>query len=278
MNGGDGGSSGDGGNVAPCDTKCGVNVPNGFTLVTSLDGRTTACPNGWTTKDVVANPMAAVDVCSCACNVTTQPDCTTGSILRHIDQTNGPMCNLNATTINVPNSGCNLLPNMIQASGWHYSATLAPSGGACSFDAKADPMKVMAREARICEVPATCQGAVCGAKNICVTTPGDIACPPTFPMKQVVGATATVECSACAACKLAATCTGTLSLYTDTQCNSGKTNYPVDGTCNTNPSINTLFSSFIFQGSVGKVDCTGPAPTSTGTAKLAQPTTVCCQK
>jgi hypothetical protein len=278
MGGGDGGGRGDGGTVGPCDAKCGVNVPTGFTLVTSLDGRNTSCPDGWTSKDVVANPTAAVDACSCACNVTTQPSCAGGAITRHYDQTNGPMCNVGATTINASGSGCNLLPNAINALGYHYSATLAPTGGACTFDAKADASKVMAREARICEVPATCQGAVCGAKNICVTTTGDIACPATFPVKQMVGASANLECSACAACKVAATCGGTLAMYTDYNCSVGKATYPVDGTCNTNPAINSMFLTYIFQGSVGKVDCGGPAPTSTGTPKLAQPTTVCCQK
>jgi hypothetical protein len=281
--GSDGGGGGDGGGgsdsgLGPCDAKCGVNVPNGFKLVAASPDRQQACPQGWTSHDVVGGAMLMDGACSCACNVSQQPTCSTGSIMRSLDQGTNPSCGTPATTITLTGQACSTLPSYISAYGSHYSATLEPAGGACSWDTKPDPQKLMAREARMCDVPDNCQGAVCGAKNVCVVTDGDLACPMTFPVKSLIGASASIECTACAACKLQATCTGTLSLYTDYQCMAGKTDYPVDGSCNKNPSQNTNFFAFGFQGSLGKTDCSGPAPTSTGTAKLQQPQTLCCQK
>jgi hypothetical protein len=280
IDGGGGGSDGGGNTLdaGPCDAKCGINVPNGFTLVAATTDRTQACPQGWTTHDIVGDPKLADGACSCACNVSQKPTCNTGSILRHLDNVTNPVCGTGATTIMLTGQSCSVLPNYIYASGAHYSAMLPPTGGVCSWDAKADPQKVMAREARVCDVPANCQGAVCGAKNVCVVTNGDLACPPTFPVKSLIGASANVECSACSACKVEATCGGTLSLYTDYQCATGKTDFPVDGSCNKNPAQNVAFYSFGFQGSVAKSDCSGPAPMSAGTAKLVQPQTMCCQQ
>lgn len=272
--GSDGGGTADAG-LGPCDAKCGINVPNGFKLVAMVD-RNAACPQGFAQHDVVAEPKLTDGACSCSCNVAQKPTCSTGTVLRTTDQTVSPACNVNATTITLTGQNCSTLPQAITASGSHYAATLAPSGGACTWDGKADPQKLTTRDSRTCDVPANCQGSVCGAKSICVATDGDLACPPTFPAKTLIGASAGIECSACGACKLEATCGGTLSLFTDFQCNTGKTDYPVDGSCNKNPAQNVTFYAFGFQGSLGKSDCSGPAPMAAGTAKLVQPQTLCC--
>lgn len=276
-NGGDSGNGGggDGGNVGPCDAKCGVNVPNGFTLMLPLQDRAKNCPNNFPSHDVVGDPMVAADACSCSCNVSQMPDCSQGSIFRNYDLSNSPMCNGMARTL-MAKPGCNFLQNPVQPNGTHYSANMPPTGGSCSFDAKAADNKLVARQARLCDVPANCQGAVCGAQNVCVTTMGDVACPMTFPNKTLVGSSAHIECSACGACELEASCSGTLSLFTDQNCTTQKTDYPVDGTCNTNSVANTAFLSFSYTGKVAKAGCGGPTPTSMGTAALEMPQTVCC--
>jgi hypothetical protein len=285
--GGDGGGGGDGGNgmsdgsgggdssVGPCDAKCGINVPNGFTLMLPLQDRAKMCPNGFTPHDIVGEPMAAADACSCACNVSQMPDCSQGTIFRNNDMSNSPLCNVMATTL-MAKPGCNYYGAGVQPQGTHYSASLQPTGGACSWDGTPDPKKLTTREARLCEVPASCQGAVCGAQNTCVSTMGDVDCPMTFPNKTLVGSAAHIECTACGACKLESACSGTLSLYTDANCQNTKTDYPVDGTCNTNNVANMTFFSFQYQGKVAKAACAGQAPTSMSSAKLDMPMTVCC--
>jgi hypothetical protein len=270
--------TGDSGPLPPgsCDlSKCGITVPTGFTLLTTVDPKN-ECPTGLVKRDAVAEPSVDPTACSCACNLTQQPDCTKGAIQRGIDYTNNATCNQAATTVTVLQSGCSQLPNPIQTQGWHYSAQMPSIGGVCSYDAKADLTKLKSRNVRLCDAPANCQGAVCGS-NVCVAKDGDVACPPAFPNKQIVGKAANVECSSCGTCTVEGACGGTLSFYTDQQCAQGKRDFPVDGTCNAS-SANALYYSFQFQGSVKKAGCGGTVSPSTPTAKLDQPSTVCCQK
>lgn len=272
--GGDGGNNTDSG-LGPCDAKCTINVPNGFKLVAAGD-RNLTCPQGFTSHDVVADAKVSDGACGCECNMAQQPTCNTGTIVRTLDQTTNATCGTNATPITITGQQCSVLPNYINATGAHYNATLPPTGGMCSWTPKTDPQKVMARQARICDVPPSCQGSVCGAKSMCVVTDGDVACPPTFPTKTLLGGSATADCAACGDCKIEATCTGTLSLYQDYNCMTGKTDYPIDGSCNKNPAQNVNFFAFSTSTSLGKSNCAGPAPTPAGTVKLTTPQTMCC--
>jgi len=278
-NGTDGGTNpiGTDGGAAQCDlSRCGVTVPDGFTVVTSVDAKA-SCPNGFAQHDAVVNPTAEASACSCNCNITQQPDCTKGAINRSLDYMNQPQCNQGATQVNVMGAGCAQLPNPIQTSGWHYSATMTPGPGVCSWDAKVDTSKVGGTAVRTCEPPSSCPGAACGG-NVCVSKAGDVACPSAFPKKQLVGK-ASVECSACAgACAVEGACSGTLSFFTDGQCQQGKRDFPVDGTCNGNNNMAGLYYSFQYTGSAKGAKCAGAAPASTPTAKIDQATTVCCQK
>jgi hypothetical protein len=255
-----------------CDlARCGITVPAGFTLMTATDG---TCPNGFTSHDWVSDPTLTDSACSCACNVTQQPECSKGNIMRALDYTNGAFCNTQATTLMATGNGCTPMTG-ISTQGWHYAAAIAPTGGSCTFDAKADESKLATKHVGLCEAPASCPGAVCGS-NVCVTKPGDVECPTAFPSKRIAAAKAKVECAACGGCSLKAECGGTLSFFMDQGCTTGKLDFPVDGTCNANLYVNTYYS-WSFQGSVKTAQC-GAAPPTTGTAKLDQPTTVCCQK
>jgi hypothetical protein len=182
-----------------------------------------------------------------------------------------------ATTLTVMGAGCMALPGVITTQAQHYSATMTPSGGSCSFDAKADPTKVTSKALRVCEAPDNCQGAVCGG-NVCVAKAGDVACPASFPVKHLVGAKANITCSSCGACTVDGTCTGTLSFYIDQNCTQGKRDFPVDGTCNSNDAFGISYRSYTFKGSLQKAGCSGQPMPSTGTATLDQPATLCCQK
>lgn len=259
-----------------CDlARCGITIPAGFTLATS--GSDGTCPSGFTSRNLVSDPVAGDGACACACNVTQKPDCTKGMIGRAIDYTQSPTCGTQATTLMATGSGCNPFSQPITTQGWHYAAAIAPSGGACTFDAKVDDSKVTSKPVALCDAPAECPGAVCGSTNVCVTKPGDVECPTGFPSKRLAGAKPKVECGACGGlCTLKAECDGTLSFFMDGQCTTGKLDFPVDGTCNPNLYAYTYYS-WSFQGSTKNTTCSTP-PSSTASATLDQPTTVCCQK
>ena len=101
-------------NPGSCDlSKCGITVPTGFTLLTTVDPKN-ECPTGLVKRDAVADPSVDPAACSCACNVTQQPDCSKGAIQRGIDYTNNATCNQAATTVIVLQSGCSQFSNPIQ--------------------------------------------------------------------------------------------------------------------------------------------------------------------
>lgn len=264
-------------NDPKCDpSKCNLTVPPNWSLTSYADGKG-ECAMGLDKKEVVSEAAVTGDACSCACNVTQQPDCSSGQIVRNLDYVNSPTCNTMATTLQVSN-GCSQFNGALTTQAQHYSASLAASGGQCQYDAKGDDGKLTSKSARLCTPPANCQGLLCGA-NACITQAGDQTCPNGFPNKHVVGTAAKLECSSCSGgCKVEGVCGGTLSFYTDMGCTQGKRDFPVDGSCGTNAFVQTYYS-YTFKGQLAKAGCAaGSPPTSTGTAKLDQMATVCCQK
>lgn len=286
--GGGGGGGGDGGGgtdgVAPegggnCDVSKCANVPAGFRVVSMVDPNA-ACPNGFDTSDLVTAPVASDGACTCACNVTTQPDCNTGPITRSLDQGTTPTCNYQATTFQANGGACSPINNTLYLSYPHYATNAPPpSGGSCQYDATVDTQKITSSKARLCAPPTSCPGAVCTGANVCVAQDGDVACPGDFPKKTLVGTSASADCSACGgSCSVAGQCTGTLSFFTDQACTQGKVDFTADGTCGANPSSSgTGYTYYQWTGSVKGATCGGTAPTSTATAKLDGETTVCCK-
>jgi len=284
----DSGAGSDGGGIKPdgapqanCDpAKCGVSAPAGWKLATAQKGRMTPCADGWKTTDVVADPIADPAACACNCNVTQQPTCGGGQVLRNLDQ-GGATCNMMATTLNMTGGGaCDPFNNFsIVLQGKNYQTIPPkPKGGTCQFDSKPDPTKVTTSDARICEPPPSCQGDICKMQNICITHDGDIDCLVEFPNKRLVGAAPKLECAACGgACDVKGDCSGTLSMYTDTGCTQGKIDFTADSLCDPSPNGNNLqYRSGSLTTSVKNPSCV-QTPTSAATVKLDAPTTVCCK-
>lgn len=269
--------------AGPCTSEaCGLTVPSGFRVVAYAASRKDACPKGTTTRDVVADPVASDGTCSCACNITTQPDCSKGGIARGYDFYNSTIaCNSTGYALNANGGACGTFGGNTLQLGNHIStAAPGPTGGACSYDATSDATKVTAKEARLCDAPAGCAGALCSAGNVCVAQDGDVACPAAFAKKTLVGAAPKVTCGACgASCTVDATCTGTLSLFSDGACTNDKLDLPADGQCAARPSAanGKLYSSYAYKGTV-KAACAGTAPPSAATVGLDKPVTVCCAK
>lgn len=266
--------------VGPCSAgSCGLTVPAGFRVVTYADTRKDACPQGTSTLDVVVDPVAGDGTCGCACNVTVQPDCNKGGIARGYDfYTNTAACNSTGYALAAGGGACGTFGGNTLQLGNHISSTPpGPTGGACSFDAKPDTSKVKAKEARLCDAPPDCAGALCSAGRVCIAQDGDVACPKAFATRTLVGAAPKVACEACGACTLEATCTGTLSLFSDSACAQGQLDLPADGQCAARPSAanGKLYASYSYKGTA-KAGCAGTPPTSKATVGLDKPTTVCC--
>ena len=265
----------DGGN---CDqTKC-PPIPAGFTIVTLAQGQ--ACPSGWGSNDAVTNPTAEGGACTCACNVSQQPDCTQDDVTRAFDDGANATCGNAATSFPQNQGGCTAFQGLYLNHG-HYSATApAPSGGACTYDAHVDQGKVSGTPVHVCSAPASCPALACKSGSMCVAQDGDVACPQGFDKKTLVGSAATATCDGCGAatCAVTGTCSGKIAFFTDTQCQAGEVDFNADGSCVANPA-GTIgpYYSYSTDISLAKADCAGAPPTATATASLQNPKTICCQ-
>lgn len=259
-----------------CEPKC-ATIPQGFRPVRVGD-KNTACPSGWVTADGFTNPTASDSACTCACNVTQNPDCTTGKIFRGFDDSNTPVCNNNATTLTANGTNCTQIGGSIFFTHFHYVADPPPpSGGTCQYDATLDKQKLSGTPARLCAPPQSCLAEICDGGAVCVATDGDQACPGDFPTKTLMGSGVTGTCGSCGACTATGTCSGTISFFTDTSCTMGQTDVVADAVCKSNViSSATGFPAFTWKGSVAKASCAG-TPSSTATPALDQPVTVCCK-
>jgi hypothetical protein len=286
-----GGTNGDGGNggdvIAPndsgpvdsgpnCEPKC-ATIPQGFRPV-RLGNANTACPSGWTTADGFTDPTATDNACTCNCNVTQNPDCTTGKIFRALDNSSTAQCNVTATTLTANGSTCTQIGGTLYFSYAHYLADPpAPSGGTCQYDAQLDKGKLSGTPARLCAPPQSCLAEICDGGAVCVATDGDQACPTDFPTKTLVGDGVTGTCGSCGACTAAGTCSGTIAFFTDSQCTTGEYDFAADTVCKANnASTSTGYLAFTWKGSLAKASCAG-TPSSTVTPTLDKPVTVCCK-
>lgn len=259
-----------------CDPKC-ATIPQGFRPV-RLGNANSACPSGWTTADGVTDPTGTDGACTCNCNVTQNPDCTTGKIFRALDNTTTATCNVTATTLTANGSTCTQIGGTLYFSYAHYVADPPPpSGGACQYDAQLDKGKLSGTPARVCAPPQSCLGQICDSGAICVATDGDQTCPSEFPTKTLVGDSVTGTCGSCGACTASGACTGTISFYQDQLCQTTATNVTADAVCKANTIASTTgFVAFTWQGSLAKAACAG-TPSSTLTPALDKPVTVCCK-
>ncbi len=262
-----------------CDiSKCAA-APDGFHAVRPAGAKAT-CPDGWASAVVVSNPIVGDGACTCGCNVTTPPTCNTGDITRYLDGTGTATCGTQGYTFPAA-SACTAMGVALYLNQYHYSVTgPAAVGGVCAFDATPDTSKVTSTASQLCAPPTSCPGAICNDNGpVCVAQDGDVACPPAFPTKTVVGASATADCSACSgACAVSATCSGKFSTFTDGACSMNEVDFTADGTCVANPTSNVgPYYYYEYAGSVASAACKGSA-TSTGTGKLDGTSTVCCKQ
>jgi hypothetical protein len=229
------------------------------------------CPEGFTSQTFVTNPVAS---CACGCNVTAQPDCTTGSVPTAFGTTS--TCSQVGIT-DVVDGGCQTIAGTI--SNYFSGTPIAPTGATCTSQAKPDASTTSAEAC----IPtrcgdSICQGVVPQGFKACIITLGDQPCPSgtPFTVATSVGASADVTCGSGCTCAVSAACQSAMfTFYTDTACNTPLTTVAVNSTCvSTNEAAGTTLNSLKYTATPSASCATGG--TSKPDASLVDRRTVCC--
>jgi len=239
---------------------CGA--PAGFQPVLfATSAAATSCPSGATQLDVVVDPLAPPNACTCTCE--DSPTCLPEALVYGTGNNCGTQTKTNITL----DGGCNNAGGSIPPS--HVSITPFPPTNACTN--KLVTGSLQDTHGRICGVSdcSACTAPV--GFELCFAQNGDVQCPAG--MKQhAVGASDSMQCGPCSACSSTATCKGNLEIFDDGACLSSDGQLPVDGTCQLVSS--DFFGAFKYVPTVDPGTCTGG--TSTATVSLTSRTTVCC--
>jgi hypothetical protein len=272
--------------AGPC-----VVVPSGWALVAFAPSQASSCPSGFDAapaQDLVEGPQAT-GACGCgACSVTAPPSCAAGAIAVAYDEDFSGTCDLVAMPSplgNSPPGSCGT--DIYQGSYATFDARYAapgPSGGACtSAGVQTSGGVTYAAQDRLCQPTgsqaASCDGGVCrptlaGPYAACIATPGAVACPPgSLSVSHDVGTSASLSCAACS-CSVTGTCSGTLTLYTNTTCTTGP--YAISTDVCVAISSAATYKAYKYTAAAAKdVGCQAGAPASANVA-LAGEQTVCC--
>lgn len=254
----------------PVDASClGVAVPAGWTPVAYRENATPGCNNAanFQALDGINDASVPLGQCFCSnCNVVGSWTCT--ATLGNMNNcTNGPQ--------NLTASGCD------NQGGAHFGGTLARSGNASCTSGSPVDASVVATPVTAC-VPTSCSADFCGLVGQgfqgCIqnsTTP-DAGCPNGFTNARQIAPSATPSCT-CPTCNVTnstATCTGTVTAWSNQNCNGTV----VDQTRALDSCTNTGGYSSVFYdaGPLPTPTCAPTAP-ATGTATLDSPLTICCK-
>ncbi len=270
-------------------------MPSGWTLVAFAGNQSSSCPVQGTQSDVYEGPNTS-SVCGCGCDLSTPPTCPAGPIAANFDQSQGhPTC----TTMGVPptmnNAGaCNT--DMYTGMGlfmpgyqsFDLSYTPAPpANGQCTpRTVRNSGNLTYAAQDRVC-VPSTepCTGSDCtpsfGSYQVCIAASGNQpSCPgSTFTQKHVVGGAATFTCSgsSCTCSVNEGTCTGTLTLHTNTNCTGGTLVIPADGSCNDESGAGSnTYQSYSYVANPLNSSCTSGGTSTAQNVTQPNEQTICC--
>ncbi|HEY8090408.1 MAG TPA: hypothetical protein VIF09_21250 [Polyangiaceae bacterium] len=268
---------------APYDApigSCVAGVPAGWSLVAYETSRG-GCPAGYgPSHDEVAGATAGTGACTCSCNITSSPSCTSGTLLTGWSTGGGPVCPNVGTSIGINGTGCTQMQGQLAAG---FSAQALPlTGGVCSGSAVGDTTKVSKTEVRTCAVPAAnaealCGGAAPGGFFACIMTAGDAPCPGgPFTNRSVLADDETLVCTACSSCTVTGTCSGAkMTFFGDSQCTPSGLTLPCDGSCAPTGSQSQGFSAFEYTAQVHAA-CSATSPAGP-TFQPVNPSTVCCR-
>jgi hypothetical protein len=256
---------------------CGFDVPAGWSLVLFARSAATQCPAGFVTESAVTNAAAAAGACTCSpssCTVTSTPSCDDGVVATKLDSAAAPTCNQSGINLDLNEGKCTKLNASL---GKHASiAAPSPKGtGACKAAAVPNPAAVTATEVRVCtsdSCATVCGEAPASGLERCLIASGDQACPADAPKKTVIGTKASLACGDCATCAVTASCSGTISFYSDESCNSVLRTF----TSNVCADGDTPVRSFKWTGAAKDVSCVPSGPPAPK-VDLEEQRTVCCK-
>jgi hypothetical protein len=277
----------DGSNVVeppPCDPTtdpaC-MPLPEGWTLAVMIPPDAGAPPTGFSAPSVVReNPAADPGACSCAsCTVKTQGTCS-GNIKAKYSSGSG--CGSSDPDLGNKNPGQCEKDIYDGNRGGEHNRFDAPSpqGGSCETNSTLVATKLKSAAVDIATGAERCDGGVCDARvpapfRTCLIADSDKACPAGFAEKHVVGDAVTATCGACPACTVSTTCGGTLSIFSDSNCTSGKKTFTF-GVCD-DPGLSGSYNSYKYEAAI-TTNCTAPGGTrdATGVA-LSHVRALCCR-
>jgi hypothetical protein len=278
----------------PCASSPGscITVPSGWKLVAFAPAQTSPCPSGFSAspnQDVLEGPNGS-GACTCStCHVTQTPTCGSGSIAVNYDSASSGMCDKVANPSPLGNSpagacGTDLYQGDYSVYDVQYTAP-PPTGGSCASAAVQDATALSyASKDRICQPDssqaADCDGGMChpalsGPYAACIVAPGSVACPPgPLSVAHQVGTGATFSCADCS-CSVSASCSGTLTLYTDTSCTRGP--YAIStGVC-VGVSSSATFRAYAYTaGAPTNIACQASPAGAPQNLALTEPQTICC--
>jgi hypothetical protein len=266
---------------------CSGALEPGWTPIAFAGDRGAACPNEFTTVELVTNPLANAGACTCACQIsaTDPPTCAQGSFASTVGSTTS--CSSQGISYAVNGTGCTALAQSGSLSAYGRYAALALDRGTCIASAKPDMSKVASNSVRACIPSAACVEDVClgkpvGAFASCIVHDGDVPCPAApspFLERTLAGASSTLTCGGCATCQNNATCgTATLRFYNDGACATEVASRIANDVCNAfvTGSAGVTASHFRYDVATSNPSC-APTSTATAAAGLDQERTICCR-
>jgi hypothetical protein len=280
----------DDGSAGPCSLEQGcITVPAGWTLIAVDPTQAASCPNGFAQAgptDVFEGPNVA-NACACpACTVTQKPDCASGAVKVFYDNGGGACASAGVPSQNNNNPGGQCGTDLFKGSATTDAKFVppGPTGSAsCTAAGQMNRQKVtFASKARVCRpdspASAKCMGNQCTPQLAapyvaCIQAAGNASCPSPFTSQHDVGTDVAVTCAACT-CSATATCSGTMTYYTDVACQNGATPFPADGLCHASGTTQS-FSSYKYAG-VATVACTIGIPPAAQSTTLVGKQTLCC--
>lgn len=260
-------------------------VPVGWDLVAFSPNTRPACPAGYGAavdiKDVLGTGSGT---CSCSCSPDVGSCAPVGVVVGNDNACGG------APVTVTPNTNCTPLPtNVVVPTGQTFGSIKLPAKPTSCAPSTTLAGGTIA-EGRTCAAPPTtgkgCQGnQVCIKKptglGLCVTKPGQNACPLVFTQQRTAGSDATTDNRNCNACTCGtADCTGTIELFEAANCATGggnDTTGPLGTACVGTASKN--FTATRYKTANTNNGCTVTAFNSamTGSIAWAQQSTICCK-
>lgn len=285
----------------PCNGAAGcVSVPLGWSLVAFAPDQSKACPAGFNTPtNLVENPDAT-SACTCgACSVTGQPSCASGPVGVYYDYVSGGAGTCGTPGMvpqlnNDPAGACGSGSDVYHGSYLPFDVAYVPppsSGGSCSAPGSAKGTVSYGLHDRTC-VPmdaqaAACDGGTCTPSlaspySACIMQSGTTSCPPgPLGVQHLAGTGVSFGCSDCG-CSVSGTCTGSITLYTDSQCANPGVTIPANGSCNRISSLPNSASTYTFGAYIytakpaTSVKCTSSGSSSAENLALTNTVTICC--